>query len=127
MATKKPEVDRGKIEDVKLSKPIVFNGNAVSDLKIEIDHINHGINKLTKQLNKKKRTDFTINDVVRFLRELNDEDIEPDERKGSVLKFAVRVNCPVQGKFYQKEFIVIFDINENKKNELHTITIVPGW
>jgi hypothetical protein len=127
MALKKPEIDRGKIENVKLIKPIYLNGNPIINLKIEIDHINHGINKTTKKLNKTKRSNFIINDVVRFLRELNDEDIEPDERKGSILRFAIRVNCPIQGKFYKKEFILIFDINENKKSELHTITIVPGW
>lgn len=127
MANKKPETDRGRIEDVSIQKPILFNGNAITKLKIELDHINYGINKSTKKLNTKKRTNFTINDIVKFLRELNDEDIEPDERKGSVLKFAVRINCPVQGRFYQKEFLAIFDTNENKKNELHTITLIPGW
>ncbi len=127
MATKKPETDRGHIEEVKISKPIIFNGNEITDLKIEIDHINHGINKKTKRLNVKKRTNFTVNDVVRFLRELNDEDIEADEKKGPILKFSVRVNCPVPGIFHKKEFILVFDTNENKKNELHTITIVPGW
>lgn len=127
MAGKKPETDRGRIEEFKLSKPILLNGNAVTELKIEIDHINFGINKKTKKLNKSKRTHFTISDVVRFLRELHDEDIEPIERDGHVLRFAVRVNCPVAGKFFGKEFILIFDTNEQRKNEVHTITIVPGW
>lgn len=127
MGKRKPEIDRGRIEEVALSKPILFNGNSITDVRIEIDHINHGINKTTHKLNKTKRTNFTINDAVRFLRELHEEDIEPDERKGPLAKFALRVNCPVQGKFYKKEFIIIFDTNENKKNELHAITIVPGW
>ena len=127
MAKIKPEIDRGRVEDVTLDKPIIFNGNAITELRIEIDHINYGINKKTKKLNSKARTNFTIKDVVRFMRELNNEEIEPDERKGATLKFSLRINCPVQGKFYQKEFFAIFDTNENKKSELHTITLVPGW
>jgi hypothetical protein len=127
MAGKKPETDRGKIEEFRLSKPILLNGNAVTMLKIEIDHINFGINKKTKKLNKSRRSSFTISDVVRFLRELHDEDIEPDDRDGPVLRFTVRVNCPVPGKFFNKEFILIFDTHEQRKNEVHTITIVPGW
>jgi hypothetical protein len=127
MAPKPPETDRGRIEAVKLSKPILLNGNAVTELKIEIDHINFGINKKTKKLNTSRRMNFTIGDVVRFLRELDDEDIEPEDRDGPVLRFAVRVNCPVVGKFFNKEFILIFDTNEQRKNEVHTITIVPGW
>jgi hypothetical protein len=127
MAAKKPETDRGRIEEFKLSKPILLNGNAVTILKIEIDHINFGINKKTKKLNRSRRTSFTISDVVRILRELDDEDIEPIERDGPVLRFAVRVNCPVPGKFFNKEFILIFDTHEHRKNEVHTITLVPGW
>ena len=127
MPAKTPKTDRGRIEEVKLLKPILLNGNPVTELKIELDHINFGISKKTKKLNKSRRTTFTVSDVVRFLRELHDEDIEPEERDGPVLRFAVRVNCPLAGKFFNKEFILIFDTNEQRKNEVHTITIVPGW
>ena len=127
MAPKPPETDRGRVEEVTLSKPILLNGNAVTRLQVEIDHVNFGINRKTKKLNTSRRTSFTINDVVRFLRELHDKDIEPDDRAGPVLRFAVRVNCPVSGKFFNKEFILIFDTHEQRKNEVHTITIFPGW
>lgn len=127
MAKKKPEVDRGRIENVTIDKPIVFNGNAITSLIIEIDHINHGINTRTRKLNKRARTNFTIKDIVRFMRKLHNEELAPEERIGTTLKFSLRINCPIPGRFYQKEFLAIFDTNESKENELHTITLVPGW
>ncbi|MFP5459153.1 MAG: hypothetical protein ACLGG7_10495 [Bacteriovoracia bacterium] len=127
MSVKNTQSDRGRIEEVLLTSPIIFNGNSILKIRIEIDHINFGINKKTRKLNLKRRTNFTVNDVIKFLRLLHNEDIEPQERKGSTLKFAVRINCPVQGRFFDKEFLVIFDTFETKKTELHTITIVPGW
>lgn len=60
MAKQKPESDRGKVVDIELSSPIYFNGNEITDAMIEIDHINHGIDKKTKKLNKSKRSNFTV-------------------------------------------------------------------
>tara|TARA_R110002049_G_C9029651_1_gene551934 strand:- start:485 stop:877 length:393 start_codon:yes stop_codon:yes gene_type:complete len=128
MTSKKMLKNRGKIETVTLSKPIVFNGNRISIAIIEIDHINFGLDKKSKELSEKKaRTNFTVKDIEKFLKLLDGEDIAADDYKGKTSLFSIRMSCPVQGKFYGKEFIMIFDTHYDRTNEIHTITLIPGW
>jgi hypothetical protein len=124
---KKPEIDRGRVETNTLKRSISFNGNAISKAIIEIDHINHGINKKTRKLNDNKRTSFTVKDIEKFIMLLDGEEIIADDYKGKVSQFSFRINCPVKGRFYQKVFLMIFDTHYDKAEEIHTITLIPGW
>jgi len=127
MAKKKPDYDRGRIETIDLKRSIVFNGNTIKKAVIEIDHINYGLNSKTRALNTKKRTSFTVRDVEKFIMLLDGEDIIPDDYKGKKSQFSLRINCPIGGKFFDKEFIMIFDTHYDKEEEIHTITLIPGW
>lgn len=127
MAKKKPNYNRGRVEKIDLSKPIIFNGNVIDKAVIEIDHINYGLNKRTLELNKSKRTNFTIRDIEKFIRLLDDEEVIADDYKGKVSQFSVRINCPVEGRFKDKVFIMVFDTHYDKSDEIHTITLYPGW
>lgn len=127
MAKKKPGYDRGKIETIYLKRSITFNRNTIKKAIIEIDHINYGLNSKTRALNTKKRTSFTVKDVEKFITLLDGEDIIPDDYKGKKSQFSLRINCPVTGKFFDKEFIMIFDTHYDKEDEIHTITLIPGW
>lgn len=127
MAKKKPDYDRGRIETIDLKRSIVFNGNTINKAVIEIDHINYGLNSKTRALNTKKRTSFTVRDVEKFIMLLDGEDIIPDDYKGKKSQFSLRMNCPIGGKFFDKEFIMIFDTHYDKEEEIHTITLIPGW
>lgn len=118
---------RGKIVTTQLKKGIVFNSNTIMKCVIEIDHINYGINKETKELNKKKRTDFSVKDVEKFIMLLDGEILMPEKYKGRISQFSIRVDCPIKGKFLGKEFVMIFDTNYDKQDEIHTITLFPGW
>lgn len=122
-----PIVDRGRVETINLRKSISFNGTSITMAVIEIDHINYGINKKTKSLNVKKRTSFTIRDIEKFILLLDGEDLIADDYKGKISQFSLRINCPVKGKFFEKVFLMIFDTNYDKENELYTITLIPGW
>jgi hypothetical protein len=93
---KKPEIDRGRVETINLKRSISFNGNAISKAIIEIDHINHGINKKTRKLNDNKRTSFTVKDIEKFIMLLDGEEIIADDYKGKVSQFSFRINCPVK-------------------------------
>ncbi len=126
MAKGKLNADRGKIVDITLGRPIIFNGNEITQARIEIDHINHGLSK-EGDLNKKKRTNFTIKDIEKFIKLLDGEDIAADDYMGKISKFNIRINCPVKGRFYGKEFLMIYDTHYDKENEIHTITLIPGW
>lgn len=120
--------ERGRIQTITLKKPIVFNSNKIITAVIEIDHINYGLDKKTKALKKSPRTDFSLNDIEKFLALLDGEYIYTNNHKGRVSKFDFRVDCPVKGRFYGKEFIMFFDTNYDKPNEIYTITIYPdGW
>lgn len=121
------EVDRGRVESVVLKRSFTFNGNVIKRALIEIDHINYGLNQQTKSLNTKRRTHFSIADVEKFLMELDGEQIMPRGYVGRVSQFEVRIDCPVSGRFHGKQFILIFDTHYDKSDEIHTITLYPGW
>ena len=78
----KVATDRGKIVEIVLKKAIVFNDNVITKARIEIDHINYGLNSKTGTLNKKARTDFTVADIEKFLALLDGEYLYTDDHKG---------------------------------------------
>lgn len=127
MANRGQGHDRGRVEDVLLKRPITLNGNAITKAVIEIDHINHGLNKKTGELNPKKRTNFSVSDIEKFLMLLDGEYIIARNHKGRISQFEVRIDCPVRGRFLGKEFIMIFDKNYDEPDQIHVITLYPGW
>lgn len=118
---------RGLIVTIDLSRSIVFNGQVVTTAVIEIDHINHGLNKKTGKLNLKSRTAFSVADIEKFLVQLDGEYIQARNYKGRISQFEVRIDCPVRGRFFNKQFIMIFDTDYDKPGQIHTITLYPGW
>jgi hypothetical protein len=124
---KKINQGRGRVESVILKKMIIFNGGEIRKAKIEIDHINLGLNKKTKELNKTARTNFTIKDIEKFIKMLDGEELIADTYKGKVSQFIHRIECPITGKFFGKEFFMFFDIDYNNKEVIHTVTLIPGW
>jgi hypothetical protein len=122
-----PEVDRGRVDHILLKRRISLNGNSIIKAVVEIDHINHGLNKKTGKLNPKKRTNFSVSDIEKFLLLLDGEHIIARNHKGRISQFEVRIDCPIKGRFFGKEFIMIFDTDYDKPNQIHTITLYPGW
>ena len=120
-------INRGKVVEITLKKAIVFNDNVIIKARIEIDHINYGLNPKTGVLNKKARTNFTVNDVEKFLTLLDEEYLFTDDHKGRRSRFRHKIDCPVPGRFYKKLFLIIFETDYDKSDEINTITIIPGW
>jgi hypothetical protein len=120
-------VGRGRIEHLRLKTAICFNGNVITKAIVEIDHIIFGINKKTCKLNGRRRTNFNIGDVEKFLKMLDDENLVARGQKRRVSQFQVRIDCPVQGQFLGREFTMIFDTDYDSPDEVHVITIFPGW
>jgi hypothetical protein len=120
-------IDRGRVESILLNTPIVLNANTITKAKIEIDHINYGLNTKTGTLNIKKRTDFSIRDIEKFLLLLDGEYLSPAEHRKRISRFEVRIDSPISNKFYGKEFLMIFETDYDKPDEIHTITLIPGW
>jgi hypothetical protein len=118
---------RGRIETINLKSSIVLNGNPISKARIEIDHINYGLDKKTGELNKRRRTSFTVSDIEKFILMLNGEYLMAREHRKRISRFEVRLDCPVPGKFRNKEFILIFETDYDKPSEINTITLFPGW
>ncbi len=117
---------RGQIKEIKLKRSIKLNSYTISTALIEIDHINHGLDK-NGNLKKSKRTNFTIKDIEKFIMLLDQEDLLPTKHRGPKSEFEIRIDCPIKGNFFQNEFIMIFDIDHSKPDTIHTITIYPGW
>ena len=127
MIKRNSDYDRGRIETIRLKKTLVFNSNLIKEAVVEIDHINHGLSKKTRGLNVKKRSSFSVSDIEKFLMLLDGEQVIARDHKGRISKFEVRIDCPIRGKFYGKEFILIFDTNYDKPDQIYTITLYPGW
>ena len=123
----KADYDRGKIEAIALKNSFTFNGSLISKAIIQIDHINYGLDKSTNKLNTKRRSNFTISDVEKFLVLLDEEYIAPSKSMGRVTRFELRINSPIVSKFYGKEFILIFELDYDLEETIHTITLFPNW
>jgi hypothetical protein len=119
--------DRGKVEIIDLKKSITLNQNVLTTAIIEIDHINYGLDKKTKKLNSKKRLNFTIRDIEKFIRMLDGEDLIPDRYVEKKSFYEVYIDCPVEGKFKDKMFFLIFDTDYDEPETIHTITLYPAW
>jgi hypothetical protein len=119
--------NRGRVETVVLKSPFSLNGNMITKARIEIDHINYGLDKRTGELNKKQRTHFTVSDIEKFLTMLDGEYLLARAHRKRISRFEVKIDCPIQGKFRNKEFILIFETDYDKSNEVCTITLYPGW
>ncbi len=118
---------RGAINTIKLKTAIVLNGNKITTAVIELDHINYGLNSKTKLLNAKKRTNFSNKDVEKFIMMLDGEDLAPERYEKSYLIFMHFIKCPVEGKFKDKEFIMILKTDYHHNNQIHTVTLYPNW
>lgn len=123
----KYEGNRGRVVEISLKKPIVFNDTIITKARIEIDHINFGLDKKTNVLNNKKRSNFSVSDVEKFLSLLDGEYLFTDDHKGRRSRFRHKIDCPVPGRFYQKLFLMIFETDYDMPNHINTITIIPGW
>jgi hypothetical protein len=117
--------DRGRIERIRLSNRITFNGYQIFEALIEIDHINRGLDEKTGQLRKKSRTNFSMREIERFIALLDGEDIAPVRRKGSRSRFVIKINCPIRRIHFDRIFIMIFEHDSKNSKELYTITIYP--
>lgn len=119
--------NRGTVHKLKLKAPFIFNGQVIKNAVIELDHINFGVNKKTKELNKNPRTRFSVADIEKFLSLLNGEMIMAREHRGRRSRFEIRLDCPIKGQFQGKEFIAIFETDYDQPDTIHTITLYPGW
>lgn len=119
--------ERGRVETFNLERPFVLNDNIIAVAIVEIDHINYGLNKVTRKLNTVRRTHFSLSDIEKFLVRLDGEYILPRSYKGRVSRFETQMTCPVSGQFSGREFIMVFDLNYDEPNKIFAITLYPGW
>ena len=124
---KKDQIDRGRIAHVKLKRPVVLNSLTITEAIIEIDHINFGINKNNHKLNAHRRTNFTVNDIEKFIHLLDGEFLAAERYYKTLSIFELRVDCPIVGKFFGKEFVMIFSTDHKKQNQIYTVTLFPNW
>jgi hypothetical protein len=47
------------------------------------------------------------------------------EKKAGV--FMHFIKCPVKGKFEGLEFVMVFKIDYDEEDEIHTMTLFPNW
>ncbi len=52
---------------------------------------------------------------------------EIESHKKQVSRYQVRIDCPVSGRFYGKEFILIYELDNDIEDEIYTVTLFPWW
>lgn len=117
----------GRQQILHLKKSIWLNGQIIRRALVDLSHINYGINKQTNVLNDKRRTSFTINDIEKFILMLDGEYIYPKKHRGRISRFEIRIDCPSHGRFRGKEFVMVFETDYDKNEEICMITLFPGW
>jgi hypothetical protein len=115
--------DRGKIIEVELSKPILFNEEIFTKARIEIEHVNFGLDPKTKKLNTIKRSNFSSSDICQFLFELDGMELVPGKVDEDFKYFALEVLNPLKGTGLGKKYRLIFTISLNEVGILGTITL----
>lgn len=136
-STKKPAVKAKKSDKSKapkifekgLTRPIQFNGKTIKKLRAELDHINYGLktdNLGGKKLSTKKRTNFSLNDIEKFIRMLDGEYLCPVRYEGKDCVFNAKIECPVLGDFHGRYFLMIFKTFHSNEELIHTITLFPN-
>lgn len=120
-----PKSNRGKVKNITLKKPITFNKEVIKTAKIEIDHINHGLDA-KGNLKKKRRSNFTVSNVEKFIARLDGELEIPINYSKHGPTFLVRIDCPVAGSFFRREFIMIFTKDKKKVDEIYIVTLYLG-
>ncbi|MBC7538818.1 MAG: hypothetical protein H7281_08355 [Bacteriovorax sp.] len=114
---------RGKVVEIDLFTSVKFNERLYLKAVIEIDHVNKGLDKKTKKINKKNRSNFSIDDVLSFLLLLNDLELVPVEEKESLSFFVVEVPCPIINQNYGKLYRLIFSTQKYYSDRITVITL----
>jgi hypothetical protein len=126
--TKKSNTIVNKVLVKRLSKSITFNGNVITVIKVELEHINRGLTKSNsgdKKLKEVKRTTFSLNDVEKFIRMLDCEEIAPTDYEGKSSLFNLKIQCPIEGRFKDWNFLMIFKTFYDEPSMIFTITLYP--
>jgi hypothetical protein len=108
---------------VVLSRTITFNDESYSKARIEIGHVNYGLDPKTKELNTVRRTNFSAADISQFLLELDGMELAPSKKDEGFSYFAVELLCPVKGTELGKKFRLIFTTFKNDPGVIGTITL----
>lgn len=116
-------LDRGNVIEIEIGQSIRFNEETYKKARIEIDHINFGINKKTKKLNPSRRSRFSPEEVCQFLILLDGMELGPVDEDGRFSYFVVELECPVKGNFFGKPFRLVLSILKSEKEVLGTITL----
>jgi hypothetical protein len=115
--------NRGRIETVELKRPITFNGKLFTSAEIEIDHINYGLDPNTAQLKTRKRSQFTVKDVLEFLRLLDGEALMRTRRERGRDIFVVQLLSPLTGKTLGGTYRMVFSTSQAEKELIGAITL----
>ncbi len=83
--------------------------------------------KKTYKINVKKRSDFTIAHIEKFLSMLDGEYIGYKKVNGKKLRYECRIDSPIPGKHFKKQYIMVFETDFEKPHLINTITLFAGW
>ena len=115
--------DRGNIIEIELGRSITFNEEVLNFARIEIDHVNYGLDLKTKKLNTSKRSHFSPADICQFLLELDGMELVPGKEDKDFHYFVLELLCPVKDKEYGKKFRLIFTTSKSERDVIGTITL----
>ena len=116
-------LDRGDVIEIEIGKAITFNEKSYTKARIEIDHINYGLDPKAKKLNTKRRSHFSAEDICQFLLELDGMELVSGKEDKDFYYFVLELLCPIKGKDYEKKFRLIFTTSKTEMGIIGTITL----
>ena len=114
---------RGKVVEIELNKTIFFNEEIFYKARIEIEHVNYGLNPDSKKINTVKRSNFSPSDICQFLLELDGMELVPGKVDENFKYFALEILNPLKGTNLGKKYRLIFTISLNEVGIIGAITL----
>jgi hypothetical protein len=117
------EMIRGEIIEISLSAPLVVNGVEIFKIKMEIDHINYGLNAFSKELNKIKRSHFSAWEIAHILNYVTSEALLPVAVDKCFTYFALEFLYPTEKENGKKKFRIVFKLLIEDADAVEVITL----
>lgn len=105
--------------EIVIIKPTKISSFIINRLEIDLNHINYGLNPVTKDLNKRVRSNFTIEEVVKIFESLNGLKIRGTEGDDYYRYFATEVVPNWSNSWFR----IIFCVKMQKPKTAGVITI----
>jgi len=99
------------------TNPINIGLTVITNLEIDLTHINYGLDKSKKTYNKKARSKFTELEIAQIFHQLDGFYLNPTGKLDNYLYFSLEIN------FNHDAYFLVFCIDKNNQDTAGIITL----